>query len=725
MPRYVVTIHAGGAQAARIIGTAGGILADRERDLVVCIDLRAGGGDPRLAQIRSGLGGDPRVRIAPAGIALDEFPAAEFHVTLPATVVFPAGLVHRLRAGLGDAVTAAALLPDHTTVLITRAWALRRARRSGAGVSRFGAVRRIPVSTLMLRSVDRAGVAHRIVSAETAGYPAAWPLLVDWARDVRGAGEAWSFLRWSIGLARWWAANKLPRAVLSLRRQGRSHAVRAISLLSRATPDRTPRTRPDGSRGSVGHATGHVRPRGLAAFDPRICNPIGWLRAVGNEVAALGPLERLLPGVEAHRVVHRDDLLRLRRMHHVEDVQAFHADPVARAVALARLAAAGVVVHLADGDRSASAARPAVASRSAAHRKDGDRDPSTPGTQRDAAAGDAVAGDAVAGDAVAGGRLEALLGAELHRLMTTDMRDLDPGARELLSIGMRRAALRDHAWSARGREGPGAFPSWPRSGARRWSWRSSPGRDDPGTFPSEPPPVSILLATRRPRFLPWILAAVAKQTYPRLELVLALHGGPFAGVERRVAELPLPVQVVEVSASEALGAVLNAATTAANGALLAKMDDDDVYGADHVWDLVLAHEYSQAPLVGKHAEFVYLSVADQTIHRVHRRNEDYQGNLTGGALLISRRELDRVGGWKRVRQGVDSALIADFVRTRRRIYRTHGAGYLMVRHGDRHTWDAPDHQLLAEADRVSPGWNPEMAGIKPPAVRHPALDGGG
>ena len=336
MPRYVVTIHAGGAQAARIIGTAGGILADRERDLVVCIDLRAGGGDPRLAQIRSGLGGDPRVRIAPAGIALDEFPAAEFHVTLPATVVFPAGLVHRLRAGLGDAVTAAALLPDHTTVLITRAWALRRARRSGAGVSRFGAVRRIPASTLMLRSVDRAGVAHRIVSAETAGHPAAWPLLVDWARDVRGAGEAWSFLRWSIGLARWWAANKLPRAVLSLRRQRRSHAVRAISLLSRATPDRTPRTRPDGSRGSVGHAAGHVRPGGLAAFDPRICNPIGWLRAVGNEVAALGPRERLPPGIEAHRVVHRDDLLRLRRMHHVEDVQAFHADPAARAVALTR-----------------------------------------------------------------------------------------------------------------------------------------------------------------------------------------------------------------------------------------------------------------------------------------------------------------------------------------------------------------------------------------------------
>ena len=714
MPRYVVTIHAGRAQAARIIGTAGTILAERERDLVVEIDLRAGGGDPRPAQLRSALDGDPRVRIAPAGVALDEFPAAEFHVTLPATVVFPSGLVHRLRAGLGDAVTASALLPDNTAVLITRTWALHRARRSGSGVARFGAVRRIPASTLMLRSVDRAGVAHRMASAEAAGHPAAWPRLVDWARDVRGAGEAWSFLRWSIGLARWWAANKLPRAVLSLRRRQRSHAVRAISLLARATPDTSPRAGPPGPRDPGGHAAGPVRPGSLTAFDPRICNPIGWLRAVGNEVAALGPRELLPPGVEAHRVVHRDDLLRLRRMHHVEDVQAFHAGPAARAAALARLAAAGVLVHLADGDRNTSAARPAAASRNAAHREDGGRDPATAEAQ---------------GDTGAGSRLEALLGAGLHRLMTTDVRDLDPGARELLSIGMRRAALRDHAWRARGRrpgrEGSGAFPSEPRSGARHWSWRPDPGRDDPGTFLSEPPPVSILLATRRPRFLPWILAAVARQTYPNLELVLALHGGPFAGVERRVAELHIPVRVVEVSASEALGAVLDAATAAANGALLTKMDDDDLYGADHVWDLVLAHEYSRAPLVGKHAEFVYLSATDQTIHRVNRRNEDYQGNLTGGALLISRRALDRVGGWRKVRRSVDSALIADLVRTGRRIYRTHGAGYLMVRHGDRHTWDAPDHQLLAEADRVSPGWNPEMAGIEPPAVRHPALDGGG
>lgn len=79
-------------------------------------------------------------------------------------------------------------------------------------------------------------------------------------------------------------------------------------------------------------------------------------------------------------------------MHPLEDVSAFHAGVIARARTLIRLAAAGVV-HLADRDE----------------------------------------------------RLRALLGGELHRLMTADAAGLDVGARELFGISMRRAALRDHA----------------------------------------------------------------------------------------------------------------------------------------------------------------------------------------------------------------------------------------------------------------------------------------
>ena len=371
----------------------------------------------------------------------------------------------------------------------------------------------------------------------------------------------------------------------------------------------------------------------VPAFDPRLCNPFRWPRAAGNEVAAPGPIEWLPPGVEAHRVVHRDDLLRLRRFHHVEDVQAFHASDVARAGGLARMAAAGVVVHLADG----------------------------------------------------GPRLRALLGAELHDLMTAGVNGLDDGARELLSIRMRRAALRDHSLQAR-------------------AWQL--GRE-------APPLVSILLATGRPRFLPRALAAVARQTWPRLELVLGLHGGPFAEVERRVAELRHPVKVVRAPASQPLGAVLAAAAAAASGTLLTKMDDDDLYGADHIWDLVLAREYSRAALVGKGVEFVYLAASDRTVHWHCGGGESYREptTLAGGALLIARDALERAGGWRRVSGGVDQALIEDVVRAGGSVYRTHGAGFMLVRHGQRHAWDVSDGWFLARADSVVPGWNPALADL--------------
>ncbi len=381
----------------------------------------------------------------------------------------------------------------------------------------------------------------------------------------------------------------------------------------------------------------------VPAFDPRRYNPFRWPRAAGDEVAALGPIAWLPLGVEAHCVVHRDDLRRLRRCHHVEDMQAYHADVVTRAGDLARVAATGAVVHLADGDP----------------------------------------------------RLRSLLSADLYDLMATNVSGIDVGARELLSIRMRRAALRDHSFQARARQLGGEAP----------------------------PLMSILLATRHPERLPQALAAVARQTYPRLELVLALHGGPFAEVEQRVAELSHPVKVVPVPAREPLGAVLATATAAASGTLLAKMDDDDLYGDDHVWDLVLAQEYSQAPLVGKGVEFVYLAASDRTVHWHRGSGESYQtSTLAGGALLITRDELARVGGWARVPRGVDQALIEAVVQARGCIYRTHGTGFMLVRHGGRHTWDASDDYFLARADKVSAGWNPALAGLKDLNLPHPASD---
>ena len=267
--------------------------------------------------------------------------------------------------------------------------------------------------------------------------------------------------------------------------------------------------------------------------------------------------------------------------------------------------------------------------------------------------------------------LAELLGAELHGLVAAGPDGVDAAARESFSIRMRRAALRDHSLGARARQVCEA------------------ARIDPPARPL----VSVLLATRRPGLLAHALANVARQRYPSLELVLALHGPGFeaGAVERAAAALAHPVKVLRLDGDRSLGSVLNAATAAAGGTLLAKMDDDDVYGPEHLWDLVLAREYSGAALVGKFPATVYLARTDRTVRCRPVRNETWARSISGGTMLIARADLERAGGWRRVRRHVDQAL------DRRRashagggVYRTHDEGHVLVRHGDRHTWEAED-----------------------------------
>ena len=208
------------------------------------------------------------------------------------------------------------------------------------------------------------------------------------------------------------------------------------------------------------------------------------------------------------------------------------------------------------------------------------------------------------------------------------------------------------------------------------------------------------------------MASVAAQTYPATELVLAPHGGGFAddAIARAVEAAGVPVRVVPVASTEPLGAVLDAAVAASTGALLAKLDDDDYYSPHHLWDLALAHEYSQAELVAKGAEYVYVASRDRTMRMFGRRGERYLGypGVSGGAMLISRHDLAQAGGWRRVPRHVDTELARDVTCIGGRIYRTHGRGYLRVRHGDNHTWDVDESHFTGRATDAPRGTGPRL-----------------
>ena len=207
VPRYVVTLDAAALPAERIAETVEAILAEPVHDLVVRVELPAGGTeDDRREWLHECFGPDPRVRVGPEATALDEFPAAPFHVTLPAGARLARGLVHRLRAELGSTVTGTAVLSDGSRVSITRAWALHRARRTGRPAADFGDVATIPAWRLGIAGVCVTAVARRLRGPGTKTR-----LVLVRMGSIRTPRQAWWFLAWLAGAALWWAARLVRR----------------------------------------------------------------------------------------------------------------------------------------------------------------------------------------------------------------------------------------------------------------------------------------------------------------------------------------------------------------------------------------------------------------------------------------------------------------------------------------------------------------------------------
>ena len=494
---------------------------------------------------------------------------------------------------------------------------------------------------------------------------------------IRAPRHAWWFLRWLAGAALWRAAPLLRPAPLSWAsvtvRPGAAEGSRlslgaeivVLGARARAVFRATRRVARQIADHHVDVVVAHTPAEATAAdlpvvvlsqspahlsvpaLDPLVDNPIGWVRAVPPIAAALGPLEHLPPTAEATRIVDARDRVGLRWIHHLEDVQAFHAGVVERAGELARLAANGVVVHLADRDARLRPYLGAAAPRPDAHRRP---------------------------------------------------RRRSPRRANRSSIRMRRAALREHSLRSRARQ-----------------ICEAAGLPDPPRLPL----VSILLATRRPALLPGVAGADRATAVPQAGVDPGDCTARASGRRNAYLEPGCRFPVEDRAGFRppaAFGSVLNAAASAAStGTLLAKMDDDDLYDAEHIWDLVLAHEYSGAQLIAKGAEFIYLARSDRTVHRFREGGEQYvapgRGALGGGAKLISRHDLDRAGGWQRAAHNEDQVLIENIIRAGGRIYRTHGSGFVLVRHGHRHDWEIDDAYFLEHAEVVRRGWDPVLAGL--------------
>ena len=218
------------------------------------------------------------------------------------------------------------------------------------------------------------------------------------------------------------------------------------------------------------------------------------------------------------------------------------------------------------------------------------------------------------------------------------------------------------------------------------------------------PSVAVVLITHRDTYIDHAVRQLARLDYPRLQFVIGRHGDAFEPA--RLDPLRATgheVTVVDIDRSAPFGDAMQIASARATATLIAKVDDDDHYASTHIWDLVIARMHSGAQLIGKALDWVHLEGEQTTVFRPTYAAERYATFIAGGTMLISASDLGAVGGWASVPKSVDRALIDRVQAHGGLIYRTHGLGYVYVRHAGEHTAQVREEHFLTKTSATYPG----------------------
>lgn len=213
--------------------------------------------------------------------------------------------------------------------------------------------------------------------------------------------------------------------------------------------------------------------------------------------------------------------------------------------------------------------------------------------------------------------------------------------------------------------------------------------------------VSLIIPTRRPEQLDHVLGFVSAQSWTRRQLVLVPHGfEPPADLGARAAELGIDLVVRPADASITLGACLNLGLDAADGDLVAKLDDDNLYLPHYLTDLVRAHGYAQADVVGKWAHFVHLEQSDATLLRFAEHECRYTDLVQGGTILTSR-ERAREVRFPDLPRAVDTNFLRSIHAGGGKVYAADRFNFVSVRRAaGGHTWSISDTDILRRSSRL-------------------------
>lgn len=146
--------------------------------------------------------------------------------------------------------------------------------------------------------------------------------------------------------------------------------------------------------------------------------------------------------------------------------------------------------------------------------------------------------------------------------------------------------------------------------------------------------VTVICVSNRPDQISNVLENYNRQAYESKQFLFVTNSDSFDGEEIRSALDQLPAATLLTMPERAtLGRCLNEAVDSCETRYVAKFDDDDTYGAHFLTDMMIAHRYARAGVIGKHSYFARLP-SGETILRFPGHDFGYTSFLAGGTLTI-------------------------------------------------------------------------------------------
>ncbi|WP_347754303.1 glycosyltransferase [Agrococcus sp. ProA11] len=215
------------------------------------------------------------------------------------------------------------------------------------------------------------------------------------------------------------------------------------------------------------------------------------------------------------------------------------------------------------------------------------------------------------------------------------------------------------------------------------------------------PRVSIVAPTIRPHLVPGIIATAGRQVDVDVQLLLLLHGfdADDADLQAMAREAGVAELIVlRADRDTTLGTNLNRLVQASNGDVIAKLDDDDLYGDHYLLDSCFALDYSGAELVGKHARYLYLESLDATVLQSPEREHRWT-DLVGGPTMVGPRATWEATPFEDRTLGEDTTFQRAVLAAGGGIYSADRFNFMQLRAArSGHTWHIEDERILANGD---------------------------